>query len=173
MQQNLINTHLKNGIVLVNQRVDILQEQLYLLGQTWHLGCVSSYTGLCVSSIPFNNFSRAANLSRQLGHLLNTNWSSELEELTAQLRLEIMNVSSNTVNVISMSQSAMTVFDAVKAWSGVGVMGVIVIAGLLLLGRAICSVRRQQLQDRRVLLQAMAALEEGVSPNIWLQMLDQ
>lgn len=52
-------------------------------------------------------------------------------------------------------------------------MGVIVIAGLLLLGRAICSVRRQQLQDRRVLLQAMAALEEGISPNIWLQMLDQ
>lgn len=150
----------------MNQRVDILQEQLDLLGQTWHLGCVSSYTGLCVSSIPFNNFSRAANLSRQLGHLLNTNWSSKLEELTAQLRLEIMNVSS-------MSQSAMTVFDAVKAWSGVGVMGVIVIAGLLLLGRAICSVRRQQLQDRRVLLQAMAALEEGVSPNIWLQMLDQ
>lgn len=84
-----------------------------------------------------------------------------------------MNVSSNTVNVISMSQLAMTVFDAVKAWSGVGVMGVIVIAGLLLLGRAICSVRQQQLQDRRVLLQAMAALEEGVSPNIWLQMLDQ
>ena len=47
MQQNLINTHLKNGIVLVNQRVDLLQEQLDLLGQTWHLGCVGSYTGLC------------------------------------------------------------------------------------------------------------------------------
>ena len=95
----------------MNQRVDILQEQLDLLGQTWHLGCVSSYTGLCVSSIPFNNFSRAANLSRQLGHLLNTNWSSKLEELTAQLRLEIMNVSS-------MSQSAMTVFDAERLGPG-------------------------------------------------------
>ena len=105
--------------------------------------------------------------------MLTTNWSSELDELTTQLRLEILNVSSKKVEMLSVAQIAEAVLNATKAWSGVGVIGILLIVGLLLLGRKVCSIQKQQRGERKVLLQAMAALEEGISPRVWLNMLDQ
>lgn len=63
--------------------------------------------------------------------------------------------------------------NATKAWSGVGVIGILLIVGLLVLGRKVCSIQKQQWGEQKVLLQAMAVLEEGISPRVWLNMLDQ
>lgn len=38
--QNVINGHFKNGMALVNQRMNLLQEQLDLLGEVLSVGCV-------------------------------------------------------------------------------------------------------------------------------------
>ena len=111
-------------------------------------------------------------MSRQLGKMLTTNWSSEFDELTTQLQLEILNVSSKKVEMLSVAQIAEAVLNATKAWSDVGVIGILLTVGLLLLERKVCSIQKQQWGEWKVLLQAMAALEEGISPRVWL-MLDQ
>ena len=42
--QNVINGHFKNGMALVNQCMNLLQEQLDLLREVLSVGCVHSYT---------------------------------------------------------------------------------------------------------------------------------
>lgn len=61
------NTNLKAGILMVNQRVDWLQEQMNILEQLVFASCISHMLGMCVTSVQYQNFSRAANLSRAIG----------------------------------------------------------------------------------------------------------
>lgn len=83
-----------------------------------------------------------------------------------------MNVSSNVVQTITIAELANTAFNLVKAGLGTATQGILMVLGLLLLGRTICLMQLRQQRDKRVLLQAMAAIEEGASPRKWLEMLD-
>ena len=42
---------LKGGLMIVNQRIDLVQEQVDVLWQLAQLGCEWRYSGLCVTSI--------------------------------------------------------------------------------------------------------------------------
>ena len=96
--QSTIGAQLKGGFVIVNQRIDLVQEQIDTLWQLAQLGCEMKYPGLCVTSIQYENFTRAANLSRQLSSYLLGNWSADFDDLMAQLRLTILAVNSTLVD---------------------------------------------------------------------------
>lgn len=64
------NAQLKGGLMVTNQRIDLVQEQIDVLWQLAQLGCQWKYAGLCVTSIQYENFTHAANLSKQLSSYL-------------------------------------------------------------------------------------------------------
>ena len=80
-----INTNLKAGILMVNQRVDWLQEQMNILEQLVFASCITHMAGMCVTSVQYQNFSRAANLSRAIGAMLLGNWSHDLDTKMKEL----------------------------------------------------------------------------------------
>jgi hypothetical protein len=63
-------THLKAGILMVNQRVDWLQEQMNILEQLVFAPCITHMVRMCVTSVQYQNFSRAANLLHAIGAML-------------------------------------------------------------------------------------------------------
>lgn len=65
--QEQINGHLHVGILIVNQRVDLIQEQLDILEGLLVVGCISNMKGICVMPVGYHNFTRVANISRELG----------------------------------------------------------------------------------------------------------
>nr|XP_020135998.1 uncharacterized protein LOC109729283 isoform X2 [Microcebus murinus] len=94
-----VNSQLKGGITIINQRVDLVQEQVDSLLQLVQLGCEQRWPGLCVTSIPYHNLSRAANLSRQLSHYLMSNWSHGFEGLLLELQQSIIHINSTRVDL--------------------------------------------------------------------------
>ena len=69
--QKGISAQLKGWlIIVVNQRIDLVQEQIDILWQIVQLGCEWKYPGLCVTSIQYENLTHAANLSKQLSSYL-------------------------------------------------------------------------------------------------------
>uniref|UniRef100_A0A8D2B7R0 Retroviral envelope protein GP41-like domain-containing protein n=1 Tax=Sciurus vulgaris TaxID=55149 RepID=A0A8D2B7R0_SCIVU len=76
--QENINAHLTTGILILNQRVDLLQEQVDMLTVASQTGWLVHAQALCVTPIPYSNITAAANLSKQLGSMLNGTWSKSL-----------------------------------------------------------------------------------------------
>ena len=68
--QEGINTNLKADVLMVNQRVDWLQEQMNILEQLVFGSCITHMSGMCVTSLQYQNFSRAANLLHAIGAML-------------------------------------------------------------------------------------------------------
>ena len=79
------NTNLKAGILMVNQRVDWLQEQMNILEQLVFASCITHMSGMCVTSVQYQNFSRAANLSCAIGAMLLGNQSHNLDRIMKEL----------------------------------------------------------------------------------------
>ncbi|XP_037066688.1 uncharacterized protein LOC119089013 [Peromyscus leucopus] len=92
--QMAVNMQLQRGIVLLNQRVDLLQEQIDILQQVITAACVVPMSGLCLTTVQYNNFSRAANYSKYLSALLTGTWNAEFDNLTNVLRAEIIMINS-------------------------------------------------------------------------------
>lgn len=69
--QTQINAHLQAGILIVNQRVDLVQKQVDILGAL--LGCIAPFLAICVTPIAYTNMSDLQNVSRQLSQYLQGN----------------------------------------------------------------------------------------------------
>ena len=54
---------------------------------------------------------------------------------------------------------------------GVGLFGVATCCGLVFMLWLVCKLRTQQNRDKVIIAQALAAIEQGASPEIWLSML--
>lgn len=169
-----VNSQLKGGIMLLNQRIDLLQEQADLTLQLVQLGCERNLPGLCITSIPYNNLSRAANLSRNLSHALTGEWTADFEVLLRDLQQSIVFINSTRVDVTvagGLSEWVSQVSTHVREWAGVaaatGLLAFIAILGLM------CIVRmaRQNQRNQLMLMQAFAALEQGQNPQVWLAMM--
>ena len=65
-KQATANSQIQGGLMLTNQRIDLVQEQVDILWQLAQLGCEYKMPGLCVTSVQFENSTRAANLSKTL-----------------------------------------------------------------------------------------------------------
>ena len=53
---------LKGGLMVANQRLDLVEERLDILFQMAQLGCERKLKALCITSVQYENFTRAANL---------------------------------------------------------------------------------------------------------------
>ena len=73
--QTGLDSQLKGGLMVLNQRIDLVQEQIDVLWQLAQLGCEWKYLGLCVTSIQYEKFTHAANLVIGLVNS-NNNWKS-------------------------------------------------------------------------------------------------
>ena len=89
---------------MVNQRVDWLQEQMNILEQLVFASCITHMSGMCVTSVQYQNFSRAANLSHGIGAMLLGNWSHDLDPKMKELRASIVAVNNTFVEIATAKQ---------------------------------------------------------------------
>lgn len=123
--QSTINSHLRGGIMILNQRIDLVQDQVNVLWRLAQLGCEWHTTALCLTGIPYDNMSHAANLSRDLSRHLTGNWSLTFDNLTEALRLEIISVNATRVDpdmACTLSSWIAQAAAHLKEWAGMGTL---------------------------------------------------
>ena len=138
------------------------------------LGCERKIGALCITSVQYEKFTRAANLSRQLSLYLAGNWSERFDETLEALRVAVLKINSTRVDLSlteGLSSWISSAFSYFKEWVGVGLFGVATCCGLVFMLWLVCKLRTQQTNDKVVITQALAAIEQGASPEIWLSML--
>lgn len=168
-----INAQLKGGLMVVNQRIDLVQEQIDTLWQLAQLGCQWKYSSLCITSIQYEDFTRAANLSKQLSSYLLGNWAGEFDSLMDQLQVAIVTVNSTRVDASLASGLSSWISAAMyhlKEWAGMGALVLFLIITLVICLWCICRMRIVQSRQAALMVQAFAALEAGESPQVWLSM---
>ncbi|XP_068921482.1 uncharacterized protein [Petaurus breviceps papuanus] len=173
--QEGINGHLYTGMMLLNQRVDLIQEEVDVLWEVAQVGCTLRMPGLCVTPVLYENFTRAANLSRQLSVLLLGNWSAEYGQQIRQLRLAIASVNSTSVDPAVLSGLSRWLHDVTtwfSQWGGLTSSTVVFVLVIILLLYCVCKLRRRQ--DGYMLLtqQALFTLQEGGDPQVWFQAME-
>uniref|UniRef100_A0A8C6QYM4 Retroviral envelope protein GP41-like domain-containing protein n=1 Tax=Nannospalax galili TaxID=1026970 RepID=A0A8C6QYM4_NANGA len=174
--QEQINGMLKAGILMINQRVDLLQEQVDMLGQMLQVGCIHQMQGLCVTAVQFSNFSVASNLSRTLSEHLRGNWSREFDSKVRELRAAILNVNNTRVEITTVQDFLSYLRSTVSwlhSWGGMAFWFFLLILVCGCLVWFTCRIRKQQQSQRQAIVQALVAIEMGASPTVWLNMLDQ
>ncbi|XP_029409942.1 uncharacterized protein LOC115066968 [Nannospalax galili] len=175
-KQTSANTQIQGGLMLVNQRIDLVQEQLDISWQMAQLGCVQKLPGLCITSIPYENFTRAANLFKSLSQYILQNWTSEFEQTLCELRTAVLQINSTRLDLPfneGLSSWISLVVSYFKEWVGVGMFGMAICCGLVFLLWMVCRLRTQNKRDKVVIVHALAALEHGASTDVWLTMLKQ
>ena len=65
-QQATIDTSIRGEIMVLNQIIDLVQKQVDILWQLAQLDCEWKTPALCVTNVPYENFIKVANLSREL-----------------------------------------------------------------------------------------------------------
>lgn len=93
---------LKGGLMIVNQRFDLVEERLEILFQLVQLGCEKKLGALCITCVQYENFTRAAKLSRQLSLYLPGNWSEKFDETLESLRTAVLAINSIQVDLSLM-----------------------------------------------------------------------
>ncbi|XP_059107641.1 uncharacterized protein LOC131900446 [Peromyscus eremicus] len=172
--QAVIDTRLRGGILIVNQRIDLVQEQLDMTWQLAQLGCEWKFNALCITSVPYDNYTRAANLSRSLSLYLAGNWSQDFDALLGQLRQAVLVINSTRVDLslaegmTSWISSAVSLF---KEWVGVGMFGCVLAAGIILALFLLCRISRRRKVEKMAIAKALAALDAGSSPKAWIAVL--
>jgi hypothetical protein len=62
-------------------------------------------------------------------------------------------------------------FSYFKEWVGVILFGAIICCGLVFMLWLVCKFRTQQKRDKVIITQALLAIENSASPEVWLSML--
>ncbi|ERE71779.1 Retroviral envelope protein containing protein [Cricetulus griseus] len=169
-----IDGHLKSGILIVNQRVDLLQEQVDDFVTLTSIGCVHFLSSLCITSRLANNFTENSNLSWQLSAYLQGNWSQQFEKLTDTLTQQIVAVNATRLSLPTVNALLTTfkqAFGYLKEWAGVGVLLSMMLLAIVVCLCCLCRIRKSQKSQAAMLVQTFAAVEAGQSPQAWLSML--
>ncbi|XP_063136510.1 uncharacterized protein LOC134484073 [Rattus norvegicus] len=168
--QEEFNTHLASGFLLANQRIDLLQEQIEALYHMTQLSCVSSLRGLCVTPLKAN-FSQYSQQSKEISNYLKGNWSMEAEQLSRQLLIQIAVLNNTRMEPISIGDFTSWItnaFSFFKEWAGMFAWGAIVLLGCGVCLWLFCRLKREHARHKAIVYQAMAAIESGASPSVWL-----
>ncbi|XP_076774689.1 uncharacterized protein LOC143435547 [Arvicanthis niloticus] len=104
------DAHLASGVLLVNQRIDLLQQQLQALGNVIQLSCVASTRSLCITPLLFDNSSLVN--SSIISEYLKGNWTQELEFLQEELQLKILDLKNTSLDIISFKDFTSWLFSA-------------------------------------------------------------
>ncbi|XP_021008448.1 uncharacterized protein LOC110286466 [Mus caroli] len=93
------SAQLKGRLMVANQRLDLVEERLDILFQMAQLGCERKLGALCITSVQYENFTRADNLSRHLSLYLAGNWSEGFDETLESLRAAVLAINSTRVDL--------------------------------------------------------------------------
>ena len=88
------STKLKGGLMILNQHLDLVEEQIGVLYQMAQWVVEKKLGALCITSVQYENFTHAANLSRQLSLYLAGNWSEGFDETLEALRVAVLKINS-------------------------------------------------------------------------------
>ncbi|KAL6090693.1 hypothetical protein STEG23_013570, partial [Scotinomys teguina] len=163
--QHRINKRLMSGIVAANQRTDLIQTQVEELYGLIQIGCIAKLKHMCVTPLRYED---AGNESRRIASYLAGNWTRDAELLMSQQLLQIAALNETRVEPISLGDFTdwlSSAFSFFKEWVGVGIFGAICCFGVVLCLWFLCRLRARQVRDKAVIIQALAALEHGVSPQ--------
>lgn len=164
--QTSASTQLKGGLMILNQHLDLVEEQISVLYQLAQLSCERKLGALCITSVQYENFTRAANLSRQLSLYLARNWSEGFNETLKSLRAAVLRINSMQVDLSlteGLSSWISSAFSYFKEWVGVVLFAAAICCGLVFMLWLVCKLRTQQKRDKVVIAQALAAIEPGAS----------
>lgn len=75
-----------------------------MIMQLMTVGCIHHLKGLCVTTVQYQNYSKAANLSKELSYYLNGTWNHKFENLTGTLRSYIIAINASHVDVATIEQ---------------------------------------------------------------------
>jgi MAD (mothers against decapentaplegic) family protein 1 len=96
-QHSVLSAQLQSGLMIVNQRIDLVEERREILLQLAQLGCDKKSGALCITSVQYENWTHAANLSKKLSLFLTGNCEGFDEKLEA-LRTAVMTINSTRVD---------------------------------------------------------------------------
>ncbi|KAL6094330.1 hypothetical protein STEG23_002028 [Scotinomys teguina] len=133
-----------------------------------------------VHRIQYQNYTCAANLSKQLSQYLLGNWTGEFDTLMTQLRIAIVTVNSTRVDASlaeGLSSWISTAMTHLLEWAGSGALaGLLALVPLICLW-CICQIKGSQWCNAAMIIQAFTAIEadylefnENESttyPNLW------
>lgn len=167
-----VDSHITSGLMLVNQRVDILQHNMERMMDVIQMSCVASTLHVCITPNRYinNSFIKSTDLS----NYLKGNWSQELERLQTRLQMQILNLNGTRVEPVTLGDFTSwltSAFSYFKEWVGVILFGAAICCGLVFMLWLVCKFRTQQKRDKVIITQALLAIENGSSPEIWLSML--
>ncbi|KAL6031146.1 hypothetical protein STEG23_035034 [Scotinomys teguina] len=169
--QHRINEHLLSSIVATNQRTDLIQTQIEELFGLVQIGCIAKLKHMCVTSLRFDE---AGNESRMIVSYLAGNWTRDAELLMSQQLLQIAALTRvEPISLGDFTDWLSSAFSFFKEWVGVGIFGAICCFGIVLSLWFLCRLRARQARDKAVIIQALAALDHGVSPQVWLASLKE
>ena len=97
-------------------------------------------------------------------------------KLQRNLTLKILSLNATKAEFITIGQFSdwmVATFAYIKEWAGVGVLGMLMCAGLLVALLLIVKVMRARQREKVAIMRAFAALEAGASPQAWLSMLKE
>ena len=132
-KQASANVKIQRGLMLVNQLIDLVQIQLDVLWQIAQLGCEQKFPGLCVISIQYVKFTRAANLSKSLFQYMLQNWTAEFEQILRELRLQVNSTRLDLSLTKGLPNWISSAFSFFKKWVGLILFGDTLCCGLVLL----------------------------------------
>ena len=92
-----------------------------ILEQLVFASCITHMAGMCVTSVQYWNFSKAANLLRVIGVMLLGNWSHDLDTKMKELRASIVAVNNTRVEIATAKQWLEIIQGTVgllKNWGG-------------------------------------------------------
>jgi hypothetical protein len=108
--------------------------------------------------------------STDISNHLKGNWSQELERLQTRLQIQILNFNGTRVEPVTLGDFTswlVSVFYYFKEWVGAILFGAAVYCGIVFVLWLVCKLRSQQKHDKVVITQALVAIEQGASPEIW------
>ena len=167
-----VDSHIASGLMLVNQRVDILQHNMEQMMDVIQMSFVTSTPHMCITPVRYinNSFIKSTDLS----NYLKGNWLQELERLQMKLQIQILNLNGTRVEPVTLGDFTSwltSAFSYFKEWVGVILFGAAICCGLVFMLWLVCKVRTQQKRDKVIITQALLAIENGTSPEVWLSML--
>ena len=136
------------------------------------MSCVASTPHVCITPIRYINDSFIK--STDLSNYLKGNWSQELERLQTKLQIQILNLNGTRVEPVTLGDFTSwltSAFSYFKEWVGVILFCAAICCGLVFMLWLVCKFRTQQKRDKVIITQALLAIENSSSPEIWLSML--
>ncbi|XP_053445287.1 uncharacterized protein LOC128584266 [Nycticebus coucang] len=161
--------HLRAGLLLVNQRMDILQQQIDDMEKYLSLGCLTSLPSLCITPVPFEPNGTLRNASLQLSRYLLGSWDAEFENLTHQMLNHIVSINSTPVQVITAGNilgKVTSLLSHARNWAGTVALSIILLVAIVFCIKLLLTLRQRQQRDRVMVQQALLALQAGGSPQI-------